>query len=743
MSSSITPRHRTPPENALPVDVGVPLRLGDYEVLRPLGRGGMAEVFLAQRRGADGFVREVVIKRILPELAGQKEFVDLFRDEARITASLRHGNIAQVLEFQQHEGQYALVLEYVDGASLAAVVERARKSTRLLPFPVIAHVLSEVARALDYAHRKTAPDGTPLKVIHRDVSPANVLVSRDGEVKLADFGIARAASRITATSGAIRGKLNYLAPEALEGTPVQASDLYSLGMMGWEICAGEPAFVADSLEARMRRILTEEAPPLTTRVPAIPPVLAEAIAQLVRRQPEGRPPRGMEVVHLLSPLIQGVPVAEMLAARVAELGTDAPDDDNATPPRRPSSISLRSRASDRAAPTVVIGSGVPPRDPFVRPTPPEIPAPARLATIHRVSLPPADRTPLPSLPPAALPDQRDLEPLAARGAENLARRCLEVLHTERVCLFVQHAGAAGRLVERALRDAGADLSVVEIHDADVPTFTSDVARAALERCTASVAISTQMAPEVSIALVRAVGRANVRHIHMPRADLRVLATSVRADPTRLEKLNEIVVERLESARTMRIETGKGEELSVRLQAGYPLIADAGRPEPGRWDNLPSGFVFFHTGSVSGSITIDRLVSGNDEHFDARTLRRTPLEVTFRRGAVESFRSADPAIEAAVRRYLEHHPDAGRVGFVSVPTNYLALAEIQHPHHDALMPGIHIQLGFSDALATRAPFDLDRGLRLVPRRASVWIGELPMVEKGRFVGALAAAASHWT
>jgi serine/threonine-protein kinase len=533
LSSSITPRHRTPPENPLPVDVAVPLRIGDYEVLRPLGRGGMAEVFLAQRRGADGFVREVVIKRILPELAGQREFVDLFRDEARITGSLRHGNIVQVLEFLQHEGQYALVLEYVEGASLAAVVERARRTSRALPYPVIGHVLSEVARALDYAHRKTAPDGTPLKVIHRDVSPANVLVSRDGEVKLADFGIARAASRITATSGAIRGKLNYLAPETLEGTPVQASDLYSLGMMGWEICAGEAAFAADSLEARMRRILTEEAPPLSSRVPAIPAVLAEAIAQLVRRQPEGRPARGMEVVHLLSPLTQGVPVAEMLAARVAELGTEALDDEAATPPRRPSSISLRARRSDRAAPTILIGSGVPPRDPLVRPTAPEIPAPSRVATLHRVSLPPVERTPLPNLP-SSPPDQRDLEPLAARGAENLARRCLEVLHTERVCLFVQHAGVAGRLVERALRDAGADLSVVEIHDADVPTFTTDVARAALERCTASVAISSQMAPEVSVALVRAVGRTNVRHIHMPRADLRVLATSVRADPTRLE-----------------------------------------------------------------------------------------------------------------------------------------------------------------------------------------------------------------
>jgi serine/threonine protein kinase len=695
----------------------------------------MAEVFLAERRGADGFVREVVIKRILPELAGQNEFVDLFRDEARITASLRHGNIVQVLEFQQVDGQYALVLEYVDGTSLAAVLAHTKSSVRTLPFLVIAHLLSEVARALDYAHRKVGPDGSPLKVIHRDVSPANVLVSRDGEVKLADFGIARAASRITATSGGIRGKLDYLAPEALEGAPVQASDLYALGMMGWEMCTHEPAFPADGLEARMRRILTEEVPPLVGRVPDVPPALADAIAALVRRRPGDRPARGMDVVHALLPLVQGAPVAEMLAARVAALAPGPPVDTDLTPARRPSSISIRSAASE---PTIARGGGPPAGG--RRATPAGLPGSTRTSSL-RPAGPPGERTPLPSVASPS-PDPTGLEPLAARGAENLALRCLEVLHTERVCLFLQHAGPAGRLVERALRDAGADLTVIDVEDADLPSFGTDRVLRALERCTASVALSPEMSPELSVAIVRAVRAANVRHIHMPRADLRVLATSVRADPSRLERLNEIAVGCVETARTLRVVTGRNAELSVRLQTGYPLVADAGRPLPGRWDNLPSGFVFFHTGSVAGSITIDRLISGNQEHFDARALRRSPLELTFRRGAVDSVTCADPEIEAAVRRYLDHHPDAGRVGFVSFPTNYLALAEIQHPHHDALMPGIRLQLGFSDASSTGAPFDLDRGLRLVPRRASVWAGDVLLVDKGRFTGPLAEAASSW-
>ena len=226
-------------------------RLGPYEILRTIGRGGMAEVLLARIRGADDFEREVVIKRILPDYAHAKDFVDMFRDEARITAQLRHGNIVQVIELRVEGDQYALVLEYVDGPTLAAIAQALVLDERRMPHALVAHVMVEIARALDYAHRKRGPDGVPLEVVHRDVSPSNVLVSRDGEVKLADFGIARAASRISNTqAGGVKGKLAYIAPEALMGEATSRSDLFSLGVMGWELLVGHLPFDAETNEAR-------------------------------------------------------------------------------------------------------------------------------------------------------------------------------------------------------------------------------------------------------------------------------------------------------------------------------------------------------------------------------------------------------------------------------------------------------------------------------------------------------------
>ncbi|MDQ3036264.1 MAG: serine/threonine protein kinase [Myxococcota bacterium] len=296
-------------------------RVGPYEVVRTIGRGGMAEVLLARLPGADGSEREVVIKRVLPELAGRPEFVDMFRDEARITAQLRHGNIVQVLEFRHDEGQYSLVLEYVDGVTLAALMESARDRGVLLPHAVVAHILSEVARALDYAHRKRGADGAALGIIHRDVSPSNVLVSRDGDVKLTDFGIAHAASRVSSTSGGeIKGKLSYMAPDALLGETTSRSDLFSLGVMGWELLVGRLPFDADSIEARMFRVLHEVVPSVASLVPGVPPILAASIEQLLVKEPAARTARASDVADALAPLLAATSgaIPDQLAALVRE-----------------------------------------------------------------------------------------------------------------------------------------------------------------------------------------------------------------------------------------------------------------------------------------------------------------------------------------------------------------------------------------------------------------------------------------
>lgn len=301
--------------------------VGPYEVIRTIGRGGMAEVLLARLPGADGSEREVVIKRILPELASRKEFIDMFRDEARITAQLRHGNIVQVLEFRQDEDQYSLVLEYVDGTTLAALIDTARKRGTPLPHAVVAHVLSEVARALDYAHRKRGADGALLEIVHRDVSPSNVLVSRDGEVKLTDFGIARATSRVSSTSGGeIKGKLSYMAPDALMGEATSRSDLFSLGVMGWELLVGHLPFDAESIEARMFRVLREPAASVASLVPGVPASLSALIERLLVKAPEERTSRASDIPDALGPLVAATSgtIPDMLAQLVREVAMDAP-----------------------------------------------------------------------------------------------------------------------------------------------------------------------------------------------------------------------------------------------------------------------------------------------------------------------------------------------------------------------------------------------------------------------------------
>ena len=333
-------------------------RVGPYEIVGAIGRGGMAEVLLARVAGADGFSRDVVIKRVLPELAHEREFIDMFRDEARITARLRHGNIAQVLDFRHDDGQYYLLLEYVDGPSLARLLdatslEGGGVQKRPLPHAVIAFILSEVARALDYAHRKRDDAGVALGIIHRDVSPSNVLVSRDGEVKLTDFGIARASARLVNTvAGSIKGKIAYMAPEALLGEVTSRSDLFSLGVMGFEMVAGHAPFAAPTNEARMFRVVTETAVNLSTLVPETPRALTDIIARLLAREADARPARAAEVAEALAALVASSPepVQEALAARAnavpragvtpipAARGTEAPT-------RLGSRVSARKRAA--------------------------------------------------------------------------------------------------------------------------------------------------------------------------------------------------------------------------------------------------------------------------------------------------------------------------------------------------------------------------------------------------------------
>jgi serine/threonine-protein kinase len=314
--------------NASPAE-DLPKRLGQYEVLKRLAQGGMGEVLLAQREGADGFTRRVVIKRVLPHFGADASFMTMFRDEARITGQLHHGNITQVLEFGEAEGNYFLVLEFVDGPSLGLLLDSLNDRNERLSVPEIAHIGSETARALDYAHHKRGAQGEPLQIVHRDVSPSNVLLSLEGEVKLTDFGIARARARLspkTQGTGVVKGKLAYLPPEALNGKSEPRSDLFALGAVLFEMLTGRPAFAAETEIETIHNVVINDIPRASDHVADVPAEIDDLVARLMSRTLSERPARGLEIVEVLTrfTMAKGRPANETLAETLASLGCVSP-----------------------------------------------------------------------------------------------------------------------------------------------------------------------------------------------------------------------------------------------------------------------------------------------------------------------------------------------------------------------------------------------------------------------------------
>lgn len=214
-----------------------------YRVIRKLAHGGMAEIFLAMQIGAEGFEKPVVLKRILPGLASDPGFVRMLVDEAHIASSLSHSHLVQVLDLGKAGDEFFLVLEFVDGWSLEQVRRRARKARLKMPLPLQLYIVSALCRALDYVHRRTR-NGKPLGIVHRDVTPQNVLLSREGEVKLADFGIAKAVGRREkSATGVIKGKFAYMSPEQAIGGELDArSDLFSVGTLLYVLATGRKPF---------------------------------------------------------------------------------------------------------------------------------------------------------------------------------------------------------------------------------------------------------------------------------------------------------------------------------------------------------------------------------------------------------------------------------------------------------------------------------------------------------------------
>ena len=272
-----------------------PLVFGKYQLLELIAVGGMAEVFRAKSFGVEGFEKTVVIKRILPHLARDQKFIEMFVNEAKIAARLSHANIVQIFDLgveRSPDGadSYFIAMEYVSGPDVAGLIRRAAKQGIELPIETCVFVAAQVARALDHAHRARDAAGRPLAIVHRDVSPHNILVSREGEVKLTDFGIVKASGMLAdSEAGLLKGKYAYMAPEQARGDAIDHRvDLFALGVVLWEACAGRRLFKASTSSETLVAVTRAVVPRLAQVRPGAPEGLDEILARALRADPDER-----------------------------------------------------------------------------------------------------------------------------------------------------------------------------------------------------------------------------------------------------------------------------------------------------------------------------------------------------------------------------------------------------------------------------------------------------------------------
>ncbi len=289
----------------MPADSGI--RFGPYVLLRRIARGGMAEVFLAQQRGLEGFDRRVAVKRILPHLADTPDFIQMFLGEARLAAQLTHPNIVHIYDFGRVEGDYFIAMEYVEGIHTGQVF-RPGEPAAMSP-TLVARIGANAAAALNYAHELLGPTGQPLGLVHRDVSPANIMVSYDGIVKLCDFGIAKAmsASDQLTNPGQVKGKYAYMSPEQTIASQLDGrSDVFSLSIVLSELLAGKHLVPRGDAVDAMRMIRDGRLPRVEVVAPHTPPALAEAINRGLETKRELRP-TASELAQALETFIKASP----------------------------------------------------------------------------------------------------------------------------------------------------------------------------------------------------------------------------------------------------------------------------------------------------------------------------------------------------------------------------------------------------------------------------------------------------
>ncbi|MCL4223778.1 MAG: serine/threonine protein kinase [Myxococcales bacterium] len=351
------PRPRKPTLEMLPAGT----RLGRYELIRRLATGGMAELYLARAGGISGFEKLVALKRILPQYAQHEDFVRMFLDEARLTATIQHANVAQVYDIGQCDDGLFFTMEFVHGADLRTVLHALARRGQAMPLADALTIAIGAAAGLHAAHERCAADGAPLGIIHRDVTPSNVLVSFEGCVKLIDFGIAKAERRTTETrAGTLKGKIAYMSPEQCLGEPLdRRSDVFSLGIVLFEASTGTRLFRTDNEFAALRQIVDEDAPSPASRRPGYPPGLEAIVMRALRRDRAERYPTALALQLDLEELARREGLAVSTAHLAAFMRVLLPE--RAAEPHLPPPLAALGDGLERRRlplpPPVVVGSG--------------------------------------------------------------------------------------------------------------------------------------------------------------------------------------------------------------------------------------------------------------------------------------------------------------------------------------------------------------------------------------------------
>jgi eukaryotic-like serine/threonine-protein kinase len=342
-----------------------------YRLTQKIGSGGMAEVFRATGEGPEGFERTFVVKRILPRLTEAPEFVGMFVDEAKISARLLHPNIVQVFEFAYQDGGYYIVMEPVDGVDMGHLLRKLERRGAVAPAAFAAEVGRQACRGLAFAHGLTSPEGKPYGIVHRDVTPPNIMVAWNGAVKILDFGIARAVQELRTSqteAGIVKGKMSYIAPEMLQGQPADArSDLFSLGVVLHELLCGRRLFAGETDLETLKLVGEMPIPRPSSRNPEVKPAFDEVIMRALARDPAKRYQSADEMSQDLERLVLRKRYAA--SSFVKQVRVLVPEAETTAEPTVPVEIVFGQRES-----SAVIAEAVRP----VAPPPPSaaVPAPA-------------------------------------------------------------------------------------------------------------------------------------------------------------------------------------------------------------------------------------------------------------------------------------------------------------------------------------------------------------------------------